>query len=447
MLQVLMFLSTQFMGAIFAFTRAPVFAFAMYQAVYFIYPQNRWWGYMVPDLPYSFITVICMFCMVVVHYKKVKSNVIYKVPIFKWQLFLLIIVWFVYTQAIAPWHHTALMDSYSKLFIIMILAFMLINERKHLDYAIWGYLYGAWFSSFIVYQVGRNAGDRVEGIGTVDAPESNGLAAALAPSVVLCLYYFWVSRTYKEKVFFAIAGAFTANAIVLINSRASFLAVAVSVTFLMWKLFFSKFQRKNQKVSIVWVGVLGMCAALYLVDDGFISRMQTISSEQKTDEQESGKTRISFWLAAVDVSKDYPLGLGARGFDHVSHIYVSEDVDTGKSRNRSVHSTWFEVLTESGYLGLFCFIGMLLSCTLCLKKVRKKLVEENDIDAYFKMYAIQAALICFMISMTFMNRFRAEILGWLILFIASAYNLYVLRPETKVDNTQTQKTPELKGSK
>jgi hypothetical protein len=49
--------------------------------------------------------------------------------------------------------------------------------------------------------------------------------------------------------------------------------------------------------------------------------------------------------------------------------------------------------------------------------------------------------------MTFMNRFRAEILGWLILFIASAYNLYVLRPETKVDNTQTQTTPELKGSK
>lgn len=445
MLQILMFAGTQLVGFFLAFNRAPVFAFVVYQAIYFIHPTNRWWGYMVPNLPYSFLSVLVMLFMVFFHFKSTKKNLVYKVPTFKWQLLLLLIVWFVYTQAIAPWHHAQLLDSYTKMFVILIVAFMLIVERKHLDYAIWGYLYGAWFSSFIVYQTGRNAGDRVEGVGTVDAPESNGLAAAIAPSVVLCLYYFWVSRSYKEKAFFAIAGAFSANAIVLINSRASFLAVASSVAFLMWKLFFSSFQRKNQKLTVIWLGVVGMCAALYLVDDGFIERMKTIKTEQKSAEQETGKTRTIFWSAAIEVSKDYPLGLGARGFDAVSNFYVPANVDTGGSRNRSVHSTWFETLTESGYLGLFCFIGLLLSCFTCLKKIRKKLIEENDIDAYFKMYALQASLICFIVSMTFMNRFRAEILGWLVLFIASAYNLYVLRPETKIVNIQARTTPETKG--
>lgn len=439
MLQVLMFVGIPIAGFVLSFWRAPVFAFVIYQSIYFIHPANRWWGYMLPDLPYSMLSVLFMMFLVIVYMKHSLTNLVYKVPIFKWQLLLLINVWFVYYYSIAPWHHVQLMDAYTKKFVIMICAFMLIQQRKHLDYAIWGYLFGAWFSSFIVFQTGRNAGDRVEGVGTVDAPEANGLAAALAPAIVINLYYFWVSKSYKEKAFFAIAGAFTANAIVLINSRASFLAVAISVAYFMWKLFFSKLQRKNQKATVLWLAALGMCGALYIVDDGFVSRMKTIKTEEKTASAETGKTRLTFWAAAYEASKDYPIGLGARGFDHVSHIYVPSHVDTGYSRNRSVHSTWFEVLTESGYFGMFCFLSMLLSCYLCLRKVRKRLLEEQDVDAYFKMYALQAALLCFMVSMTFMNRFRAEVLGWLILFISASYNLYVLKANTLENKAVTVK--------
>ena len=429
MLQIILFFGIHCVTLLLSFSRAPIYAFILYQAIYFIHPANRWWGYLVPSLPYSFLSVVFMLMIVLFNSNRLKENKFYKVPTFKWQLLLVIITWFTYTQSIAPWHHVQLLDAYTKMFVILLIAFLLISSAKDLDLAIWGYLFGAWFSSFIVYQTGRNAGDRVEGVGTVDAPEANGLAAALAPAIVINLYYFWVSRTLKEKVFFALAGAFTANAIVLINSRASFLAVAFSVSYFMWKLFFSTYQRPKQKATVAWIAVLGLCGAAYIVDYGFIERMRTIKTEEQSTDKETGKTRLTFWLAAIEVSKDHPLGLGARGFDAVSDIYVPESVNTGKSRNRSVHSTWFEVLTEQGYLGIFAFVGMLLSAYFTLRKIRKYLAKSGNIDAYFKMYALQCALMCFAVSMTFMNRFRAEILGWLILFIAASYNVYFLKRE------------------
>ena len=106
---------------------------------------------------------------------------------------------------------------------------------QKLDFAICGYLFGCWYISFLTYQTGRNRGDRVEGIGTVDAPDANGIAAALAPSVVLCLYYFWLTKNKYIKIIFVIAGVFSANALILINSRASFLAVGGIVFHVLFK--------------------------------------------------------------------------------------------------------------------------------------------------------------------------------------------------------------------
>ncbi|MBC6987964.1 O-antigen ligase domain-containing protein, partial [Alteromonas sp. BZK5] len=132
MLQILLFATTHIACVVMSIARAPVYAFVLYQAIYFIHPANRWWGYMVPNLPYSFMSVAFMFLMVAINFRSAKTNKFYKVPTFKWQFMLLIITWFTYTQAIAPWHHTQLLDAYTKMFIILILAFLLISNAKHL---------------------------------------------------------------------------------------------------------------------------------------------------------------------------------------------------------------------------------------------------------------------------------------------------------------------------
>jgi O-antigen ligase len=160
--------------------------------------------------------------------------------------------------------------------------------------------------------------------------------------------------------------------------------------------------------------------------------MTTIDNDAQIDEtRETGGTRMIFWSAAWEMAKDYPFGNGYKGFNYLSHLYIPEDVATGNSRNRTVHSTWMEALSEIGYAGLLALFFMLWSSYKTTNKCKDTLSKQGDIDNFFKIIALQAAGLCFIISMTFLNRLRAEILYWLILYSAIAYNIYIVKPSTE----------------
>ena len=64
---------------------------------------------------------------------------------------------------------------------------------------------------------------------------------------------------------------------------------------------------------------------------------------------------------------------------------------------------------------------------LCKESLKKR----AEVDEYFKVVAIQCSLIAFIVAMTFLNRMRAEILHWCVLFTAIAYQVYVLNYRDK----------------
>jgi len=438
MLHTLLFFGIYCIGFILTFTSNPVFSFVLYEIVYFFNPLARWWSYNVPSISYSFFTVMLMFAAMVIKSRgQQQTNKILSAPQFKWVYLLLALYSVTWFYAALPEEHMVATINYLKLIIIISVAYKLIDDARNLDFALWGYVFGCWYISFLTWQTGRNVGMRVEGIGTVDSPDANGIAAAIAPSLVICLYYLWISKKMIYKGFFAVAGVFTANALILINSRGAFLAAAVSIIYFMFHMYFSSFQRKYQKVSAIMLTVLGISAAIYLVDENFIERMSTMRNTEVIAEQETGATRFVFWTSAWEMAKDYPLGKGLRGFDYYAPYYIPEDVDTGFSRNRSVHSTWFEALTEIGYLGLLFLILMVYSSYKTIRKCILALKEKEDFENYFKMISLSAALISYLIAMSFMNRFRAEILYWMVLYSACAYNIFIL----KASNDNVAKNP------
>jgi len=355
------------------------------------------------------------------------KNKILSAPQFKWVYFLLILYSITWFYSVNPKEHLEAMINYFKLIVIISIAYKLIDNKKNLDYTLWGYIFGCWYISFLMWETGRNIGLRVEGIGTVDSPDSNGIAAALAPSLVFCLYYFWTIKSIVRKIPFAFAGVFIANALILINSRGAFLAAGISIVYFMFYMYFSSLQQKHQKATAVLITILGISAILYLADEFFIERLKTMENTEIVAEQETGSTRIVFWMSAWEMAKDYPFGSGLKGFDYHAPDYIPEDIDTGFSRNRSVHSTWFEALTEIGYLGLLLLILMVYSSFRTTRKCISILREKGDFGNYFKIISLEAALISFLVAMSFMNRFRAEILYWLILYTACAYNIYVIK--------------------
>ena len=70
---------------------------------------------------------------------------------------------------------------------------------------------------------------------------------------------------------------------------------------------------------------------------------------------------------------------------------------------------------------------MLYSSYKSTKKCIYWFKEKGDFENYFKIIALQASLFTYVVAMTFMNRLRAEILYWLILYTACAYNIYVIK--------------------
>lgn len=429
MLNVLMFYAIYAAGFLASSFRNPVYAFTLYEAVYFFNPQQRWWGNLVPDISYSFFVVALLAGLTVVNYGQIKQNKLLSIPQFRWMYALLFLYFITYFYAVLPEAHFDAAIYFIKLIFIVSIAYKLCDSDTKLNYILYGYIFGAWYIGFVAFQTGRNWGARVEGIGTVDSPDSNGIAAAIAPSLVLCLYYFWISKSWLLKGLVVIAGVFIADGLVLINSRGAVLAAAASLGFFMYHLYFSSFQRKFQKSMAIFITVAGLAGSAVLVDVTFIERIKSISSTEMTEEQESGATRVFFWEAAWEMVKDHPFGAGYRGFNYYAPLYIPENINTGNSKHRSVHSTWFETLTEVGYLGLLAFILMLYSAYRTLVLCKKELQETNQVDEYFKVIAIQAAFLAFIIAMSFLNRMRAEILYWLILYTACAYNIYVLKAQ------------------
>ncbi|MEP1446587.1 MAG: O-antigen ligase family protein [Paraglaciecola sp.] len=427
MLNVLLFYSTYLAGFFFTFKRSAALAFAIYQAVYYFHPQNRWWGYMVPDISYSFFTVLLMFTVFALNFKILNENKLLKSPHMRWIYFILFLFTIATFYAVIPWNHEYSLTIFFKLVIIMSVAYKLVNTTKDMDFILIAHIFGGWYLSFVAFQIGRNSGDRVEGIGTVDSPDSNGAAAAIAPSIVLALYYLWVTKNKILKGALAISILFMVNAIVLINSRGAFLGVACSVLYFIYHMFFSKFQRPYQKIAVIGIVIMGLLGVIRVADDSFVERMQSIFTSEVSSKKETGATRTEYWKAAWEMAKDHPFGAGIAGFQFYAPSYIAQNVNTGNSRNRAVHSTWFEALSEIGYLGLGALIAMLYCCYSTNRKCMQTLKRQNRVDEYFKVRAIEASLICFIVTMTFLNRMRAEVLYWLILYCACAYNVYVLR--------------------
>jgi hypothetical protein len=153
MLNILLFWSTYFGGIYAAFTRAPVFAFMVYQAVYFYNPPKRWWGDSIPTLSYSFYMVALMATLLALNWEKLKHNKLLEVPQTKWIYLFLILHLIASLYAVLPVRHEIFTTYFLKLVITISIAYKLINTRQDLYLAISGYVFGAWYLSFYTYQI------------------------------------------------------------------------------------------------------------------------------------------------------------------------------------------------------------------------------------------------------------------------------------------------------
>lgn len=420
----LLFLMMFMGGIVVTFLYSGASAFFVYQLVYFLNPDSRWWAAEIPGLSYSFIAAVLMLMALTLNYRRYSELSPWREqPIFKWAIGIVVLYYLVGFIALRPDVHYQFSFNFLKLIIIIMVAYKLVNSRKLLDFALWAYVIGATYIGYLATSYGRNSGWRVEGIGMADAPDANDTAAALVPAGAILLYFFWMGSK-KIKLACVVCGAFITNGLVLINSRGAFLGMVSSAGLYLLYMTFSKYRRKGQRAIAIFTVILGISGGLYVTDDAFWQRMSTLQSVE--DQETSGSSRVNYWLAALDMSTEYPLGTGVGGFNTMARFYVPTEYLSG-TMYKSVHSMWMQGLTEVGWLGLIFLLAMLLSLWRLSRKAKRWLLEQGENRDYFKLLALECALFGYLVAGTFINRFRAEILYWMIVLLAIAINVYFLQ--------------------
>jgi O-antigen ligase len=217
----------------------------------------------------------------------------------------------------------------------------------------------AWVQMATGYSLGGAAEkERVSGIFGAGNLKLGPVLATLSPFVLLA------ARARFGRRGLVVAFLLLAVPILLAGSRAAWLSYALVGVLLAWHE--TRDPRRFLGTCIALVLCVGAIAAFARHDSvRYGARIERSlralqGTEAAVDEASAGRLRI--WRTAVAMSAAHPLtGVGARGFRYAYPDYARADdrfvdraSDTGASH---AHQIVLEVLSETGMLGLLCWIA------------------------------------------------------------------------------------------
>jgi probable O-glycosylation ligase (exosortase A-associated) len=177
--------------------------------------------------------------------------------------------------------------------------------------------------------------------------------------------------------------------------------------------------------TAIVVAALGSIV-VFALPRSYWNRMSTIQSDTEDPDamDKSAASRLYFWQVALDMADDHPLfGVGHEAFSATYNKYDSSRGLYGYSR--AVHSSWFGVLAETGYVGAAIFATMmgyaLFACARA-RRAAKTAPELATIARYAT--AIEGALIGFAIGGSFVDLQFCEML-WHLFALAVVIDLIV----------------------
>lgn len=178
-----------------------------------------------------------------------------------------------------------------------------------------------------------------------------------------------------------------------------------------------------QRYCSIWLLALApvALAAALLVPEEYVQRLQTIKTYEEVGEA-SALSRLHFWRVALRMVEDRPLGIGLKNYEMAYDRY---DFTFGRyGRGRSVHSTYFQVLAELGYLGMLVFVALFGLAFWVAFRVRL-LAMRGDLGAEARFFyattanAVIASMVGFLVGGTFLSQALND-LTWTLFGIVAA---------------------------
>ena len=125
---------------------------------------------------------------------------------------------------------------------------------------------------------------------------------------------------------------------------------------------------KRKKIFAIGIPLVFIALIFIPTPEGYEERMSSVFEEQE-DLDKSAASRPHFWAVAAAIVKDHPFGVGPGCYQDFYNDYDPTNGQYG--HYRSVHSSHFQILTESGYAGAALWILLIFTAWSKQLKIRK----------------------------------------------------------------------------
>jgi putative inorganic carbon (hco3(-)) transporter len=172
---------------------------------------------------------------------------------------------------------------------------------------------------------------------------------------------------------------------------------------------------RNVKNRIAYIAMIAAAVAVAVpfLPDSFTGRMSTIKSYQ---EDASASTRLAVWGWTWEYVQDKPLGGGFEAYrqnrlrvDMVTTREAGDVQMVGRAQvqeqGRAYHSSYFEMLGEQGFPGLFLYLLIHATCLARMEILRRRYAKPKAADAWIAPLAtaLQNAQLIYLVGSVFVG--------------------------------------------
>lgn len=382
-----------FFGALpFVFSN-PHIGVLLWSWIGYMNPHRLGWGFAY-HFPFGLIVAVVTLISLVASRKKLTF---FWHPIIGWLIVLNICFLFSTIFSLQPhisWHQW---DKVIKIQLFIFITLWVMGDRKKLESLIWVIIVSIGFYGVKggVFTLTSGGGHHV--LGPKGSFISGNTEIGLALVVILPLvWYLFLQATHKWVRAGLIASlVLIPIAILGTQSRGALLAIA-AIGFFLWL--------KSSKKLVPLMVILFMIPFVFMfMPQQWHDRMSTIGNYE---EDASAQGRIQAWTFAYQLALTRPLtGGGFESFHKANYErYTPGLVAQGTGNYHDVHSIYFEMLGEQGFLGLvvFLILGFLAWRTGSkIMKLTKKSVEHKW--AYDLAAMIQVSLVGYAVGGAFLG--------------------------------------------
>jgi probable O-glycosylation ligase (exosortase A-associated) len=324
----------------------------------------------------------------------------------------------------------------SKVVLGLLLTSFLLTDRWRIHALVWVMVISIGYFGVRggIFSLLTGGSYRVWGPPSTMIEDNNHLAAGMLVVLPLMNYLRLQSRHYWIRLGLTFAMGLTLLATITSYSRGALLGLIAVLATLWW--------RSQRKLAAAVVLPFVVAGAIAFMPPAWIERMETINTYQ---EDGSATERIVLWGISWKLAVQNPLT--GSGFTGPYNQRVVDTVAPGGPA-RAVHSIWFELLGEHGFITFFVWIGLIITGAIYAQMMVVMARNRPELRwAYDLGRMSQVSLVAYVVSGTFLSLSYWDFLWTLLVVIGAAYGLArrQMNPEVQPAWRQTDRATARSG--